>query len=76
MYYATLHLHIRQRLNRFWWTVRFRVFMTLGTQMFGCVATWAPDGNIKVVHFAKSRHDLHLSAHALSVCANRADKIY
>jgi len=67
-----MRLRVSRRLDRF----LFRLFLYLGTRLFGCAATWAPDGNIKAVHFAKSRHDLHLSAHALSVCANRADKIY
>jgi hypothetical protein len=67
---------MRLRVSRRWDIFLFRLFLYVGTRLFGCVATWAPDGNIKVVHFAKSRRDLHLSAHALSVCANRADKIY
>jgi hypothetical protein len=63
---------MRLRVNRRWDIFLFRLLLNVGTQLFGCVATWAPDGNIRAIHFAKSRRDLHLSAHALSVCSDRA----
>jgi hypothetical protein len=60
---------MRAQCSRWLDTLLFWLFLTLGTRMFACVATWTPDRKLKAIHFAVSRDALDGSIRALSICS-------
>jgi hypothetical protein len=56
-------MHIRLKLIRCWDTFLLKVFLTIGTRMFGYVAASAPeDGNqVKSIHFAVNEREFNIS---------------
>jgi hypothetical protein len=66
MHHLNPKLDIRQKLSRRWEELRLWLFLKIGTQMFGCVATFAPDRrHVKAIHFAVSIGDLNASCRRL-----------
>jgi hypothetical protein len=54
--------HIRLKFIRWWDTFLLKLFLTLGTRMFGYVATSTPDGKqLKAIHFAVSEREFNIS---------------
>lgn len=54
--------HIRLKFIRCWDTFLLKLFLTLGTRMFGYVTTSAPDGKqLKAIHFAVSAREFNIS---------------
>jgi hypothetical protein len=54
--------HIRLKFIRCWDTFLLKLFLTLGTRMFGYVATSAPGGKpFKPIHFAVSEREFNIS---------------
>jgi hypothetical protein len=67
MYYTAPHLRFRGSVKQLWRKARIRLFMTLGIQLFGYVATWPRKGRkIHVIHFAVSLKDLRSSCRDLA----------
>jgi hypothetical protein len=53
---------IRLKFIRSWNIFLLKLFLTLGTRMFGYVATSAPDGKqLKAIHFAVSPREFNIS---------------
>jgi hypothetical protein len=54
--------HIRLKFIRWWDAFLLKLFLTLGTRMFGYVATSTPDGrHLKAIHFAVSAREFNIS---------------
>jgi hypothetical protein len=59
-------LDIREKFSRLCEELRLWLFLKIGTQMFRCVATFAPDRqHVKAIHFAVSIGDLNASCRRL-----------
>jgi hypothetical protein len=58
---------MRAQCSRWLDNLLFWLFLTLGTRMFGCIATWTPNKKLKAIHFAVSRDALDSSIRALSM---------
>jgi hypothetical protein len=54
---------IRRKFIRLWDTFLLKLFLTIGTRMFGCVAISAPGGlkRIKAIHFAVNQREFNIS---------------
>jgi hypothetical protein len=56
------HGKLRLKLIRGWDAFRLKIFLTICTRMFGCVAVSAPDKKrVRAIHFAVNQRELNLS---------------
>jgi hypothetical protein len=53
---------IRLKLANWYDAFLLKIFLTIGTRVFRCVAVSAPDGKrVKAIHFAVSQRELNIS---------------
>jgi hypothetical protein len=57
-----MNAEIRFKFLRMWDAFLLKIFLTIGTRMFGCVAVSAPDRKkVRAIHFAINQRELNIS---------------
>ncbi len=59
----TIRLKLLRCCDASWDALLFRLFVTIGTKMFGCVAiSHGPDGNkVRAIHFSVNQREFNCS---------------